>query len=244
MWYSVPYKWRKPHIKNMSVHPSIHEPLPEAKLLLRFQCTSVQELQKCVSKHKFCKTSLCNSHTSISAPHSPHFFTDFGTVWQWRCPRNAISDLEFHENWCSGRHTSFNGINTTLPALSSLSVWFWQNLIQNMSTETKQATMSFVRTGTVKPLIQFGPSVNIYPYFPHWLADLSKILINRTASKAVRACVSFVNYEHRGPYSSSRHQYRHINFCAMNPYVILKAQNVLIKTVYYITQWTIHHLVY
>jgi hypothetical protein len=80
-----------------------------------------------------------------------------------------------------------------LPVLSSLPVWFWQNLIQNMSTETKQATMSFVRTGTVKPIIQFGPSMNIYPYFPHWLADLGKILINRTASKAVWACVSFVN---------------------------------------------------
>jgi hypothetical protein len=33
-----------------------------------------------------------------------------------------FSDLKFHENWCRERHTSFKGINTTLPVLSSLPV--------------------------------------------------------------------------------------------------------------------------
>jgi len=138
-----------------SIYPwtSTHEPVPEAKLFLRFQCTSVQELQKFVSKHKFCKISLCNSHTSVSTPTlyiSSMILVQSGTEDVHIMP---FSYLEYCENWYSERHISFNSKNTTLPICSSLSVQFGQNLIQNMSTKTYQLNMSFVSPGTLKLII-------------------------------------------------------------------------------------------
>jgi hypothetical protein len=66
-------------------------------------------------------TNFVKLHTSISA-HTHHISSMIsvksGTEGVHVMP---FSNLEFHENWCSERHTLLKGINTTLPVLSSFS---------------------------------------------------------------------------------------------------------------------------
>jgi hypothetical protein len=93
-----------------------------------------------------------------------------------------LSYYEFRVTKYSESHTLLKGANKILPIFSVFIVGF----VQDLSTIIYWAITGFVKIGAATAILYFGAQINICPYCPHLLPDLSEIWSRRSAFAAIK----------------------------------------------------------
>jgi hypothetical protein len=110
----------------------------------------------------------------------PYFLTDLGKIRN-KIPAISTRDLQFRVIGCSENHTQFYSVNKNMSVFYIFFITTGNNSTRHVHTDVYRVTAGNVKFGEVTTITYLEAYFSLYPYFPHLLPDMVKILYNKSA---------------------------------------------------------------